>query len=95
MEFNFAHTNSTAIIPERKIPSKVPAPPILTIGASSRLIFDRFNKSAPINVPRVPAQYAVIEAIPGERTSARTAAVTGGINAGIAIPIPRTGRAMR
>jgi len=44
----------TEIIPLKKTPSNVPAPPILAIGAPSFGILGRLNKSAPINVPRTP-----------------------------------------
>ncbi len=46
---------STAIMPLKNMPSKVPAPPMLATGASSFGIFLRFNRSAPISVPSVPA----------------------------------------
>ena len=45
----------TATMPLRKMPSKVPAPPMLAMGAPSFLIALRFDKSAPISVPRTPA----------------------------------------
>jgi hypothetical protein len=50
----FYHTSSTAIRPLKKTPSKVPAPPMLTIGAPRSRILFRFIRSAPISVPRVP-----------------------------------------
>src|SRR5574337_1389038 len=45
----------TARIPVKKIPSNVPAPPMDAIGAPSPWILSRFNRSAPIKVPRLPA----------------------------------------
>jgi len=41
-------------MPVRKMPSKVPAPPIEAIGAPSPWIFPRFSRSAPISVPKLP-----------------------------------------
>lgn len=49
-----SHTSITAMIPVRKTPSKVPAPPMLATGAPRSLIFPRFRMSAPISVPSVP-----------------------------------------
>ena len=49
------YASITAMIPLRKIPSKVPAPPMLATGAPRRGITWRFVKSAPINVPKTPA----------------------------------------
>jgi hypothetical protein len=46
---------STATIPVRKMPSKVPAPPIDKIGAFKPASFSKFMTSAPINAPRDPA----------------------------------------
>jgi len=46
---------STAAMPVRKMPSKVPAPPIEAIGALSSPNLPKFMRSAPINVPREPA----------------------------------------
>jgi hypothetical protein len=47
--------SNTDRIPVRKMPSKVPAPPIDATGAPSPCILSRFRMSAPINVPRLPA----------------------------------------
>ena len=49
-----SQTSSTAINPERKTPSNVPAPPMLATGAPRSLISFRFIISAPKSVPRVP-----------------------------------------
>ncbi len=46
--------SSTATIPVRKIPSKVPAPPIEATGAPSPRTTPRLSRSAPIRVPRLP-----------------------------------------
>ena len=46
--------SSTARIPVRNIPSKVPAPPIEAIGAPRPLILSRLRRSAPISVPIDP-----------------------------------------
>ncbi len=46
--------SSTAMMPVMKTPSKVPAPPIDTTGAPSRLTFGRLTRSAPSSVPSVP-----------------------------------------
>ena len=48
------HARSAAITPERNIPSNVPAPPMLAIGAPSSAIRPRLRRSAPIRVPSVP-----------------------------------------
>ncbi len=48
------HARNAAIIPDRKIPSNVPAPPIETIGTPRDPIFLRFRRSAPTSVPIVP-----------------------------------------
>jgi hypothetical protein len=48
------YASKTAMIPERKTPSKVPAPPIEAIGAPTCLITPRFVKSAPMRVPSTP-----------------------------------------
>src|SRR5262249_52204660 len=45
----------TAKMPVRKIPSKVPAPPIEATGAPSPLTLSRLVRSAPIRVPSAPA----------------------------------------
>jgi hypothetical protein len=45
---------STATIPIRKMPSKVPAPPIEATGAPSPRMLPRLSRSAPIRVPRLP-----------------------------------------
>jgi hypothetical protein len=45
----------TAIMPLKKTPSNVPAPPMLATGAPTLEILGRFTKSAPINVPSTPA----------------------------------------
>jgi len=49
------YDKSTARIPVRKMPSKVPAPPMDATGAFSLLILCRLSRSAPIRVPNVPA----------------------------------------
>src|SRR5262249_31130106 len=48
------HARSPAIMPVRKTPSKVPAPPMETTGAANSLIRSRFRRSAPIKVPIEP-----------------------------------------
>lgn len=48
------HARSAAMIPVRNIPSNVPAPPMLAIGAPSSAIWLRLRRSAPIKVPSVP-----------------------------------------
>lgn len=42
-------------MPARKIPSNVPAPPMLATGAPSLGMPLKFVRSAPIRVPSVPA----------------------------------------
>src|SRR2546422_6683047 len=49
------HASSPAMMPVRNTPSKVPAPPIETIGAPSSAIRSRLRRSAPIRVPIDPA----------------------------------------
>lgn len=44
----------TARIPLRKMPSKVPAPPIEATGAPRPWIFPRLRRSAPTRVPKLP-----------------------------------------
>ena len=44
----------TATIPIRKMPSKVPAPPIEATGAPRPRMRPRLSRSAPISVPRLP-----------------------------------------
>src|ERR1700734_787493 len=44
----------TARMPVRKMPSKVPAPPMGATGAPRPLILSRLERSAPINVPIEP-----------------------------------------
>ena len=46
--------SSTAMMPVRKMPSKVPAPPIEATGAPSPGTASRLRRSAPISVPRLP-----------------------------------------
>jgi len=46
--------SSTAMMPVRKMPSKVPAPPIDATGAPSPRTASRLRRSAPISVPRLP-----------------------------------------
>jgi hypothetical protein len=46
--------SSTAMMPVRKMPSKVPAPPIEATGAPSPRTASRLRRSAPISVPRLP-----------------------------------------
>jgi len=48
-----SYTRITAIIPVRKTPSNVPAPPMLAIGAPSSPIPRRVVRSAPIRVPGI------------------------------------------
>ena len=45
----------TATMPVRNIPSNFPAPPMLATWVPPSEIFPRFERSAPISVPRVPA----------------------------------------
>ena len=52
------HANSTATIPVRKIPSKVPAPPIDATGAPKSRSFRRLSRSAPMSVPTTPLMNA-------------------------------------
>jgi len=80
-------------MPLKNTPSKVPAPPMLATGAPSLGIFRRFNRSAPMSVPSVPATYAIVRGCDGKRMIAATAAAIGGMNAGVAIPTPLTGLA--
>ena len=46
--------SSTARMPVRKMPSKVPAPPIEATGAPRPLILSRLRRSAPTSVPIEP-----------------------------------------
>src|ERR1700757_1686408 len=46
--------SSTARMPVRKMPSKVPAPPIEATGAPRPLILSRLSRSAPTSVPIEP-----------------------------------------
>ncbi len=46
--------NSTANMPVRKMPSKVPAPPMDATGAPIPWILSRLRRSAPTSVPRLP-----------------------------------------
>ena len=46
--------SSTARMPVKKMPSKVPAPPIEATGAPSPLILSRLSRSAPMSVPMEP-----------------------------------------
>jgi len=46
--------NSTAMMPVRKMPSNVPAPPIEATGAPSPRTTSRLSRSAPTSVPRLP-----------------------------------------
>jgi hypothetical protein len=46
--------SSTARMPVRKMPSKVPAPPIEATGAPTPPILSRLSRSAPISVPIEP-----------------------------------------
>ena len=43
------------MIPVKKMPSKVPALPMEATGAPNSGIFFKFNKSAPLRVPKEPA----------------------------------------
>lgn len=88
----------TAISPLRKIPSKIPAPPILTTGAPNRGILPKFNRSAPISAPRVPIEYMKANTLIGngckDNTISHTISVRiGGNKAGVTIPSPSTGLA--
>ena len=49
------HASSTAMIPVRKTPSKVPAPPIEATGGPKLASLSIFIRSAPMSVPKVPA----------------------------------------
>jgi len=86
---------STARMPARKMPSKVPAPPMLATGAPRRLMAWRLLRSAPMRVPRTPEVYATVCGWPGARMRAATAAAMGGRNAGLTMPTPLTGLATR
>lgn len=48
------YARSAAMIPDKNIPSNVPAPPMLAIGAPRSAILPRLRRSAPIRVPSVP-----------------------------------------
>ncbi len=83
-------------IPVRKIPSNVPAPPMLAIGAPNSGILWRFIKSAPIRAPSVPMEYAKAKNTSGGRVGGRIniviiAVKRGGTIAGVAIPTPFIG----
>ncbi len=52
------HASRTATIPVRKIPSKVPAPPIDATGAPRSRSLRRFRRSAPMSVPTTPLMNA-------------------------------------
>ena len=51
----FPQLKSTAIMPPKKMASKVPAPPMEATGAPNLGISRNFSKSAPIKIPRVQA----------------------------------------
>jgi hypothetical protein len=46
--------SNTATMPVKKMPSKVPAPPIEATGAPRPCTAPRLRRSAPISVPRLP-----------------------------------------
>ena len=54
------------------------------------LILCRFNRSAPISVPREPAMYAIGAADSPPRSNAELTATNGGMKAGRDIPTPGT-----
>jgi hypothetical protein len=62
-------------MPDRKTPSKVPAPPIEAIGAPIFLIAPKFVKSAPIRVPSAQQTYAKAKALSTLGNCAKTAIV--------------------
>ena len=76
-------------IPVRNIPSKTPAPPIETNPPKLR-IFLRFNKSAPINVPKTPEIKAQGAVKLGIRIKEKITENKGGIKMGKVIPLPGT-----
>src|ERR1700721_167699 len=86
--------SKTARIPVRKMPSKVPAPPIEAIGAPRPLILSRLERSAPISVPIEPPIYASGAAYSRDSRKARIAVATTGANTGTAMPSPCTGVAI-
>lgn len=79
------------MMPDRKIPSNVPAPPILMIREPNRENSLKFNRSAPMRVPRVPETYAVICLYSPPNNIAENAANSGGTRLGVTIPTPLTG----
>jgi hypothetical protein len=54
-------TNKVEIMPVRNMPSKVPAPPMLTTDDPKFPILLIFNKSAPINTPNTPEMKAIAD----------------------------------
>jgi hypothetical protein len=73
-----SQASSTAMIPVRKMPSNVPAPPIDTTGVRSVARFLRLSRSAPINTPNVPEMYATMGACAGASSNAMSADRMGG-----------------
>jgi hypothetical protein len=53
-----------------------------------------FDRSAPMSVPRTPATFATIRGAPEGRIYASTAAIIGGMKAGVTMPTPFTGLAI-
>ena len=83
-------------IPTKKIPSNVPAPPILSIWQFNSGVFNNFGMlriSAPIRVPIVPMMYAIWAAKMVGTKKLYNAAMNGATNNGIVIPRPGTIRA--
>ena len=83
------------MMPARKTPAKVPAPPMEAADAPGRRILRRLARSAPASVPSVPATYASPAMAAGCSTPAVTTANKPGSSGGTAIPGPGTGRATR
>ena len=86
-----APASSTATIPVRNTPSKVPMPPIDATGVLSSAIRFKLVRSAPISVPRTPLTYAItcrlfLAPIALPIKTATIAAVSGGTNNGSANP---------
>src|SRR5205823_8930012 len=87
------HAIRPAMMPVRNTPSKVPAPPMETMGAPSSAILPRLRRSAPIRVPIDPDTYATGGALRKARSRPTPAATSGGTSIGTAMPKPGTIRA--
>ncbi len=88
------HARNAAMMPLRKIASKVPAPPTDATGAPALARFLRFMTSAPMRVPIVPLMYATATAVNGSppaSTMPQISAHNGGIRNHVAIPSPAIG----